>query len=152
MSKLLVSSVLILVIGTSAGLRPAEGQVVDGNLWRSLSADARTWYLKGYTEAMGSCASFASPPLNGRPESANSECRVLVGFKDNKVIALILRVTPSQLRDAVDQFYIDPTNRLIPVPRALGVVFERLTGSSEEDLRKMIEFERWFATARSPAQ
>lgn len=121
-------------------LTPAAA--TDGNLWRTFSSEIKTAYLKGFLEAMASCSAFATPKLNGRSEAANSECRVLIGFGDNKAIALVTKVRPSQLKDALDQFYRDATNRLVPVPRALGVVFMELTGSSEQDVKEMIEFER----------
>lgn len=129
-------------------LFPCSGYaaVTDGNLWRTLSTDVKSAYLTGYVEAMASCSAFATPKLNGRPETANSECRLLVGVDNNKAIALVTRITKVQLRDALDQFYEDATMRLISVPRALGIVFMRLTGASEGDLREMIEFERALAT------
>ena len=72
---------------------------------------------------------------------------LLIGFTGNKAIALVTTVSPSQLSDTVDQFYRDATNRLIPVPRALGVIFMRLTGSSERDLKEMTDFERALASS-----
>jgi hypothetical protein len=118
---------------------------------RTFSSEIKTGYLKGFLEAMASCSAFATPKLNGHSEPANSECRVLIGFIDNKVIVLVTKAGPSQLKDALDQFYRDATNRLIPVPRALGVVFMQLTGSSEQDLKEMIEVERALA-AGLPSQ
>ena len=138
-TKLTVFSIIILL------LTPLANAAMDGNYWRTLSADIKLAYLKGYTHAMASCSAFATPMLNDGSEAMNAQCGALVGFKANKAIALVTKVRPSQLSDAVDQFYRDATNRLIPVPRALGVIFMRLTGSSETDVQEMTDFERSLA-------
>jgi hypothetical protein len=128
-------------------LFPCSGYAVvtDGNEWRTLSPGVQSAYLTGYVEAIASCSAFATPKLNGRPEIENNACRLLVGVDDNKAIALVTRVTQEQLRDALNQFYADATVRLISVPRALGIIFMRLTGAPERDLAEMIEFERALA-------
>lgn len=141
MRGLKVVAVAILVLLPCSG----HAVVTDGNEWRTLSAEVQSAYLTGYVEAMASCSAFAAPTLNGRPETENSACRLLVGVDHNKGIALVTRVTREQLRDARNQFYADATLRLISVPRALGVIFMRLSGTPERDLAEMIEFERALA-------
>jgi hypothetical protein len=143
LNRVVLSVLMVIIISSCLGR--AQGRT-DGNLWRTLSADLKGWYLRGYIEAMASCAAFATPRLNGRPESANTECRAIVGERDNKAIALVTKVNPSQLGDALNQFYNDATNRLILVPRALGVIFMRLTGASEQNVKEITEFERQLAT------
>jgi hypothetical protein len=81
---------------------PTQAARTDGNLWRTLSTDFKLAYLQGYVEAMASCSAFATPKLNGHSQTANDECRMLVGIKDNKAIALITKVSPSQLKEALD--------------------------------------------------
>ena len=148
MSRTIWSAMTVLLIAAIA----AAQTVNNGNLWRTLSLQFKTAYLKGYIDAMASCSSFATPQLNEGSESQNNQCRALVGYRDNKAIALLTQVTPSQLRDALDQFYRDAANRLIAVPRAIGVIFRRLIGSSEQELREMIEFERSSAAALRPRE
>jgi len=140
-TKVILLSVFVLALTPSA-----RAAITDGNFWRTLSSDIKGAYLKGYIEAMTSCGAFATPKLNEGSEAINAQCGLLVGFKGNKAIALVTKVSPSQLNDALDQFYRDATNRLIPVPRALGVIFMRLTGSSERDLKEMTDFERALAS------
>ena len=140
-----IMAVAMLVVGPS----PGYAAVTDGNERRALSPAAQTAYLTGYVEAMASCSAFATPKLNGRPDAENTSCRLLVGVEGNKAIALVTRVTREQLRDALNQFYTDATMRLISVPRALGIVFMRLTGSPDREVAEMIEFERGLA-GRAP--
>jgi hypothetical protein len=98
------------------------------------------------------CPALATPKLNSGSVPANEQCRILLGTGDNKAVGLVLKVTPRQLQDALDQMYGDATNRLIGIPRALGIVFMRLTGSSDQEIREMLEFERAMAsgTLRPP--
>ncbi len=140
LTKLTTSCIAFLVLTSSA-----YGGASDGNFWRTLSSDIKGAYLKGYIEAMASCGAFATPKLNAGSEAINAQCGLLVGSKGNKAMALLTKVTPAQLSDALDQFYGDATNRLIAVPRALGVIFMRLTGSSERDIEEMTDFERGLA-------
>jgi len=124
----------------------AAGQSNDGNYWRTLDARSKGFYVLGFRDAMASCRAFATSKLNGGSLSANEQCRVLLGADDNKAIGLVLKVTPRQLQDALDQMYEDATNRLILISRAFGIVFMRLTGSSDQEIREMLEFERAMAS------
>lgn len=147
MRGLNVVAVAILVLLPCSGY----AEVTDGNEWRTLSPEVKSAYLTGYVEAMASCSAFATPKLNGRSETENGACRLLVGVDDNKAIALVTRITREQLRHALNQFYEDATMRLIAVSRALGIIFMRLTGAPQRDLTEMIEFERALAArARRP--
>jgi len=136
---------IVAVAMLTAAPWPGYAAVTDGNEWRSLSPAVQRAYLTGYVEAMASCSAFATPKLNGRADAENTVCRLLVGVDGNKAIALVTRVTRDQLRDALNQFYADATVRLISVPRALGIVFMRLTGAADRDVAEMIEFERGLA-------
>ena len=143
MRKATISAALACSLLLSASM--AAGQPNDGNYWRTLDAQSKGAYVLGFRDAMASCPAFATPKLNSGSTVANAQCKVLLGTNDNKAIGLVLKVTQGQLRDALDQLYEDATNRLLLISRALGVIFMRLTGSSEQEIGEVLEFERAMA-------
>jgi hypothetical protein len=99
---------------------------------------------------MAASGSFATPRANSGSFATNEECRKLLSTTENKVIGLVLKVTPVQLADALDQLYDDATNRLILLPRAVGIISMQLIGSSDEEVKRMLAFERAMAAGSVP--
>jgi len=124
----------------------ANALAMNGREWIALSPDEKNFYLIGYRDAMGACSAFATPKLNSGTESVNSQCGKLVSWKENKAVGLVTKVGVIEFRDALDQFYIDATNCLILVPRALGLAFMKIIGTSEKELDEMLRFERDMAS------
>src|SRR5687767_6821190 len=103
----------------------AVAQVTNGIEWRLMSPEQKAMYMIGFRDAIAACSAFVGPVFNDRSSETNRECRVVIAFPTNRAVALLTKVSPGQLSDALDQFYEDATNRLIKTPRALSVIFMR---------------------------
>ena len=108
----------------------AQAGQTDGNVWRTFDRASKGAYVKGFRDAMAACRAFATPKVNSGSLTANEECTVLMGTDDNKIVALILKVTPSPFATLSTSFIkTRPTGSL---PRALGVIFILVTGASAQ--------------------
>lgn len=111
--------IVIVIILFSIGIRTAEAEItvlgLRGGLWGKLHSFEKTMYLQGVLDGL---------------VFANSEVQ---GEKISKTTSY------EHLLKALDQFYTDYRNELIPVPFALKVISMELAGREKVEIDKELE-------------
>jgi hypothetical protein len=120
----------LLAVLLLTGLATGEDAIHNGNFWRTFSSEMKTAYIVGYSD--GRCddalkVSAIEPPLSAQQLSHVTGCRGAG------------QVTYGQLLEAIDQFYQNPSNRLILIPSAYDYVTAEIEGRplSQKELQTM---------------
>lgn len=120
MSNVAVTGFIVTVIILfSIGIRTAEAEItvwgLRGGLWGKLHSSIKTMYLQGLLDGLA----FANSEVQGEKISKATSHEHLV--------------------KALDQFYTDYRNELIPVPFALKVISMELAGRENLEIDKELE-------------
>jgi hypothetical protein len=130
--------IVIVIILFSIGIRTAEAEItvwgLRGGLWGKLDSSIKYMYLQGLIDGLA----FANDEVQGEKISK--------------------RTSHEHLIKALDQFYTDYRNELIPVPFALKVISMELAGREKLEIdielellrRKLLEIQKKKAKQGAP--
>jgi hypothetical protein len=123
----------------------ADSDRRDGNWWRELTTPQRESYLTGFFDGMDLGNDFSYWGM--MDDSGKTDASVAGAVKSYNIMLdkYLKDVTNVQLADGLTKFYEDYRNRKIMVPKAAWLVFNAISGKSQEEMDKMTESFRKYA-------
>lgn len=101
------------------------GLNVNGRYWNGLSVDAKATYIIAATEGMTEILSFVPKDCGCALDAAIKAVTAVSGGHSTSYMELV---------EGTDDFYKDPTNRAVPVIKALSYVTLKIKGASSKEL------------------
>jgi hypothetical protein len=125
---------LAIVVLSSAGALAQESH--DGTWWTGLSGGSKLGVITGFLDGMALGHNLS---LMGAGNSTDPGCRMTIAQSYTSVrIRFFQNVGPGDIVATLDDLYADSENSSIIVGRAVWIAVNRLAGSSDEDVQKLI--------------
>ena len=125
--------IAIMAVVTSGAIAQAGH---DGDWWMGLPEGTKQSVMTGFLDGMALGHNIS---LMGAGSSADPGCRPTIEqsytYARNKFFR---SVTSPDLVSALDELYADGDNRSIIIGRAVWIAVNRLAGTAEDDLQKLI--------------
>jgi hypothetical protein len=123
------SLVALLLVAATANAQDSSGMTtglsVNGRFWATLSSEAKATYVIAVGEGISEVAFRGSNSCACLFERASSALRAVSGSD---------KTSYHELAASVDFFYKDPTNRAVPVIKALVYVTQKMKGATSQEL------------------
>jgi hypothetical protein len=119
----------------------------DGRFWAQLNEEKEAW-LGGYEDGLSVGVFKIAYQINDAAKGDRAEVKVTKATLDGTRTALgdysssLIGSSHDKMASAIDQFYSDPKNVLIPIMEAVTVLNYTRRGLSPSEIKKMVEKER----------
>lgn len=130
--------IVIIVILFLSNTLYAEKNSHDGNWWDSLTISAKQGYCTGFIEGMDVGYHLTYWKSNDTHEIKTTTSAAEESFCYHKNQHLS-NTSVNEISERITSFYKDFRNRKIFVRNAIRIVFQGISGTSEEEMKKIIE-------------
>jgi hypothetical protein len=108
----------------------------DGNWWTGLSHGSKLGVITGFLDGMALGHNLS---LMGAGSSTDPGCRTTIAQSYSSVRIMYFRnVGAGDIVAALDDIYTDSENGTIIIGRAVWIAVNRLAGTNEDDIQKLI--------------
>jgi hypothetical protein len=108
----------------------------DGDWWRGLPPGAKQSVMAGFLDGMALGQNLS---LMGAGNSSDTDCRSKIAQSYSYVRNRFFRnIGPGDLVSALDELYAESDNGSIIIGRAVWIVVNRLGGTAQEEVQKLI--------------
>ncbi len=125
---------LALILLSSHGIRAQESH--DGGWWTGLSHGSKLGVITGFLDGMALGHNLS---LMGAGNSTDPGCRTTIAQSYTSVRNRYFQnVGPDDVVAALDDLYADGENSSIIIGRAVWIAVNRLAGTGDEEIQKLI--------------